>query len=73
MPRTIRSIATPASLAPAVQLLDETTVLQAVHLRDDVRRPSRPRVIGLAADPRDEPVAQVVRREEEVVEVGGRV
>ena len=60
MPRTIRSIRTPASLA-VVQLLDQAAVHEPVHLRDDPRGSPSPGVGRLAADALEQPVAQVAR------------
>ena len=41
---------------------------QAVHLGDDAAGAARARVLGLAADPLDERVAQTGGRDQEVVE-----
>src|SRR3989442_6227866 len=57
-----------ARLAGVVQLLDQATVDQPVHLRDDPRGPPGPSMVRLTADALDEPVAQIRGREQEVVE-----
>src|SRR5215467_283347 len=51
-----------------VQLLDEASVDEGVHLRDDPRGLSRPRVIRLTADALDHALAHAVGGEDQVVE-----
>ena len=60
-----------AGLARRVELLDERAVHQAVHLGDDPGAAAGPRVLGLAADADDQPVAQPGRRHQQVLEGRG--
>ena len=52
MPRTIRSISTPACEA-RYSAMDDVLVEQRIHLGDDARRASMPRMLGLALDQRE--------------------
>ena len=69
MPRVRRSTGTPACEA-TVQLVDGRLVHDRVGLDPDPRGPARCVVVDLGADPRDEPVADRLGRDEEPLVLG---
>ena len=66
MPRTSSVIVHPR-LRRAVERLDDVGVDERVHLRDDLRRPPRARVLRLARDEPEDRLVQPERRDDERV------
>ena len=64
MPRTIKSIFTPACEA-SIKRLDDFAVHQRIHLGDDARGQSLVGVVGFALDQLQHPLVQFERRDEQ--------